>query len=206
MFITFEGLDYSGKTTQAKLLVEHLTKRGKEVVFLREPGGTSISEKIREILLDKMHLELTQIAELFLFSAARTQLVNQIIKPALEKGKIVVCDRYYDSTTAYQGFGRGINLDDVKTLNRIATSGLTPGLTIYVDVAVDELFRRQEAAGVSADRMESAGTIFFEQVRDGYWTLAQEEPGRFVIIDGSRPVEIIQEDVWKLIEKRIVLK
>src|SRR5260221_8843037 len=114
MFITFEGLDGSGKTTQAALLVERLQAGGSDVVFLREPGGTVVSEKIRDILLDKQHLELSEKAELFLFSAARNQLVGQVICSSLRAGKAVVCDRFYDSTTAYQGYGRGLNLDEVK--------------------------------------------------------------------------------------------
>lgn len=206
MFITFEGLDFSGKTTQAQLLVERLTKFGKQVVFLREPGGTAISEKIREILLDRQHFELNPIAELFLFSAARTQLVTEVIKPALETGKFVVCDRFDDSTTAYQGYGRGIALNDIKEINKIATGGLSPDLTLYVDVTVDEIFRRQHLANTSTDRMESAGRIFFEKVRDGYWALAQEAPERFVVVNGIRPVEIIHEEIWNLIEQRILIK
>ena len=120
MFITFEGIDFSGKTTQATLLVERLKRSGKEVVFLREPGGTPVSEKIRSILLDKQHLDMNPRAELLLFSAARSQLVRQVILPALEKRSVVVCDRFYDSTTAYQGYGRGIELTDILAINRIA--------------------------------------------------------------------------------------
>lgn len=202
MFITFEGIDYSGKSTQAKLLVECLTQRGKEVLFLREPGGTPISEKIREILLDKQNLAMTQKAELFLFSAARTQLVTEIIQPALSSGKCVVCDRFYDSTSAYQGYGRGLNPDDVRTVNRIATSGTTPDLTLFVDVDVEEVFRRQRAGGLPADRMESAGRRFFEQVRAGYRELTTSEPQRFIIINGMRSTETINEEIWDIVQTR----
>ncbi|MDI6766400.1 MAG: dTMP kinase [Bacteroidota bacterium] len=204
MLITFEGLDYCGKTTQAQLLVEQFKQFGKDVLFIREPGGTSISEKIRAILLDKQHNELTQKAELFLFSAARTQLVSEVIRPALEARKIVVCDRFYDSTTAYQGYGRNLNLAEVLAVNKIAIDGIVPDLTIFVDIEIDEIFKRQEAAGVLADRMESSGREFFKKVRDGYWMLAQEVSERFVIVNGKRPVDIIHNEIWHVIEKRII--
>ncbi len=139
MFITFEGLDFSGKSTQATILVEKLKKAHPVVHFLREPGGTKISERIRDILLDKKNLEMTDAAELLLFSAARAQLVKEVIVPALQRGEIVVCDRYYDSTTAYQGYGRGIDLDAVKSINRLATGGTDPDITFFVDIPVDEI-------------------------------------------------------------------
>lgn len=204
MLITFEGLDYCGKTTQARLLIERLKQFGKDVLFIREPGGTSISEKIREILLDKQHNELTQKTELFLFSAARTQLVNEIIRPALEARKIVVCDRFFDSTTAYQGYGRNLNLDDVLAVNKIAIEGIVPDLTFFVDIEIHEISKRQSSAGVSADRMESSGSEFFKKVRDGYWTLAQEESERFIVVNGNRPIDIIHNEIWSVIVKRII--
>ena len=204
MLITFEGIDYSGKSTQAKLLVSRLEKHGKEVVFLREPGGTSISEKIRNILLDKKHLELKQITELFLFSAARTQLVNEVILPALQAGKVVVCDRFYDSTTAYQGYGRGINLDDIQAINRIATSGTKPHVTFFIDIEIDEIFKRQIAAGLSADRMESSGRDFFERVRNGYWKLAEMESGRFIVVSGKLQIDEIHREIWDIVKKQII--
>lgn len=204
MLITFEGLDYCGKTTQAQLLVGRLKQLGKDVLFIREPGGTSISEKIRAILLDNQHNELTQKTELFLFSAARTQLVSEVIRPALGAGKIVICDRFYDSTTAYQGYGRNLNLSEVLAVNKIAIDGIVPNLTIFVDIDIDEISKRQKAAGVSADRMESSGCEFFKKVRDGYWTLAQEESARFVIVNGIRPVDIIHNEIWSVIGKRII--
>jgi dTMP kinase len=204
MFITFEGLDYSGKSTQANLLVERLQKHGKEVIFIREPGGTAISEKIRDILLDKQHLELRQIAELFLFSAARTQVVDEVILPALKSGKVVVCDRFYDSTTAYQGYGRGIDLDDVQAINRIATSGTKPDLTFFIDIEIDEISIRQIAAGLSADRMESSGRDFFERVRNGYWELAEKESNRLIVVGGKQPVEVIHREIWDVVQQRII--
>jgi dTMP kinase len=203
MFITFEGLDRSGKTTQAKLLVGRLKDMHREVLFLREPGGTHLSEKIRDILLDKGHSEMSQTAELFLFSAARSQLVRQIITPALASGVIVICDRFADSTTAYQGYGRSLPLEDVRAINRIAIAGTTPDITVLVDIEPDESFRRQEAAGTVADRMESAGKDFFNAVRSGYLSLSRAEPQRIVVVDGMRPVHVIHEEIWSRIQPRL---
>lgn len=194
MFITFEGLDGSGKTTQARLLIDELKQYGRNVLFLREPGGTGISEKIRAILLDRENLEMTDLAELFLFSAARTQLVDEVIRPALEGGIIVVCDRFYDSTTAYQGYGRGLELDGVRRINSIATEKLAPDLTLILDIPVGEIPRRGRSRQ-DADRMESSGGKFYERVRQGYFEIAAAEPHRCRIIDGLRTISEIQEDI-----------
>ena len=202
MFITFEGLDGSGKTTQAARLADRLKAGGKDVVFLREPGGTVVSEQIRDMLLDKQHLELRQKTELFLFSAARHQLVEQVICPALRAGNAVICDRFYDSTTAYQGYGRGLNLNEVKSINMIATSGTTPDLTVLVDVQLEEIQRRRRVAGVTDDRMELSGVEFYKRVRDGYRALAAEEPKRIVVINGMQPVDVIHNDIWNLVQQR----
>jgi len=202
MFITFEGLDFSGKSTQAKLLVERLKKAKHVVRFLREPGGTKISERIREILLDKSHLEMTEAAELLLFSASRTQLVAEVIVPALQRGEIVVCDRYYDSTTAYQGYGRGFNLEAVRHINKIATAGTDPDLTILVDIPVEEIERRKAAAGMTFDRMESAGREFYERVRKGYLDIARNEPDRLVLVDGLASIDAVKTQVWQAVERR----
>lgn len=203
MFITFEGIDYSGKTTQAKLLVDFLTNRGNKVVFLREPGGTAISEKIREILLDKRNLEMSNRAELFLFSAARTQLVSQVIIPALKNGNIVVCDRYDDSTTAYQGYGRQLDLDQIKTINAMATAGTVPDITVLVDIEPDEITRRQKATGISSDRMESSGKEFYERVRSGFLAIAKTEPNRFFVVNGMRTIEEIQTEIRTMVVQHL---
>jgi len=205
MFVSFEGIDYSGKTTQATLLVERLKQLGKQVVFLREPGGTRVSEKIRTILLDRNHLDISGMTEILLFSAARAQLVHEVILPSLRAGKIVVCDRFYDSTTAYQGYGRGLNLEHVRSLNRIATSGTAPDITILIDINVQESTRRRLAREGAADRMESSGNDFYERVVDGYRQLADAEPDRIVAVDGKRSVEEIQEEVWNIIQKNVLL-
>jgi dTMP kinase len=203
MFITFEGLDSSGKTTQAVLLVKRLEQSGRKVLFLREPGGTAISEMVRKILLDNKHTEMSMKAELFLFSAARTQLVSEVIQPALKEGKIVISDRFYDSTTAYQGYGRELALDEIHAINRIATNGTSPDVTLFIDVAMEELINRKRLSGSSADRMESSGRAFYERVRQGYLAIAKECPSRVIPIDGNLPVEIIHEHIWQIIAGRL---
>jgi dTMP kinase len=219
MLITFEGLDCSGKTTQAKLLVERLEKiqeadddvasehilPGRRVLFLREPGGTDLSERIRTILLDTKHGSMSHTTELFLFSAARAQLVSDVIKPALERGDVVVCDRFYDSTTAYQGWGRGIDHEGVKALNRIATSGVTPDLTFYLDIDSGEVERRKAVAGLREDRMESSGKAFYDRVREGYLEIARTESRRFVVLNGNEPIDVLKERIWAIVLQRLKL-
>lgn len=212
MFVTVEGLDFCGKSTQAARLVKRLETRHEEaglqwpaVRSLREPGGTLISERLREILLDKTHLEMTDLAELFLFSASRAQLVAEVIRPALKRGEIVVCDRFYDSTTAYQGYGRGLNIDNVRHVNTVATSGLEPDLTFFLDVSPDEIIRRRADAGLSPDRMEGSGRVFYERVRNGYEMLARAEPDRIVVIDGMGSIESVEERIWQVVSERMSL-
>jgi dTMP kinase len=205
MFITFEGLDFSGKSTQATILVEKLEHTHAVVHFLREPGGTKISERIRDILLDKKNLEMNDAAELLLFSAARAQLVKEVIVPALQRGEIVVCDRYYDSTTAYQGHGRGIDLAAVKSINRLATGGTDPDITFFVDIPVDEIERRKKKAGMVFDRMESSGRAFYERVRGGYCTIAGDEKHRVITINGMLDVDAIAKNIWTIVQKKLTV-
>jgi dTMP kinase len=212
MFVTVEGLDFCGKSTQAARLVKRLetrhageSQRWPAVRSLREPGGTLISERLREILLDRTHLEMTDLAELFLFSASRAQLVAEVIRPALQRGEIVVCDRFYDSTTAYQGYGRGLNIDDVRHVNTVATSSLRPDLTLFLDVPPDEILRRRADAGLSPDRMEESGRSFYERVRNGYEVMARAEPGRIVMVDGMGSIESVENRVWQVFSERMVL-
>ena len=214
MLITFEGLDCSGKTTQARLLVERLEEAlvGCSVIFLREPGGTDLSERIREILLDKKNNQMSRITEVFLFSAARAQLVTEVIKPALVAGNVVVCDRFFDSTTAYQGWGRGIDIEGINKLNFLATSGITPNLTFYLDIDHNEVERRKSLARPSAgddelfeDRMESSGREFYQRVREGYLDLARTEPQRFFVLDGNEPIESISLKIWNIMRPRLAL-
>jgi dTMP kinase len=207
MFITFEGIDLSGKSTQALHLVTRL-KEGRAssgavpvVRFLREPGGTPISERLREILLDRKYTELNPWAELFLFSAARAQLVSEVIRPALKRGEIVVCDRFYDSTTAYQGYGRGLDLETVRRINMAATGGTDPDLTIVVDIPVEEIGRRRRALGSGPDRMEDAGKEFFDRVRKGYAEIIRHEPHRVVCVDGTGSVRQVEDEVWRAVAR-----
>jgi dTMP kinase len=202
MFISFEGLDSSGKTTQARLLVDDFKKIRKDVLFLREPGGTEISEKIRSILLDRGHHTLSQTTELLLFSAARAQLVAEVIVPALNAGKVVICDRFYDSTTAYQGYGRGLKIEEVEVLNRIAVSGTLPALTLFIDVDLAELRRRRIAAGVTADRMEASGDTFYENVLNGYRAIVRSETQRVRRIDGMRSIDDIHSEIWQIVQTK----
>jgi len=203
MFITFEGLDFSGKTTQARRLVDHLLRTGGPVQFLREPGGTAISERVRAILLDRKNFEMAPLAELFLFSASRAQLVAEVIRPALSRGEIVICDRFDDSTTVYQGYGRGLDLGAILTINTTATGNLSPDLTIIVDITLEEMERRRRATGAAFDRMESSGRAFYERVRAGYLDLSHQDPERCVLVDGMRPEKIIQEEVVSIVQRRL---
>lgn len=200
MFFSFEGIDCSGKTTQAKLLLDKLKELNREVLFLREPGGTEISEQIRQILLNKKNLKMTQISELLLFSASRAQLVSEVIKPELAKGTIVITDRFVDSTTAYQGFGRGLHHGGVKGINAIATNGLMPKRTFFIDITVNEMHERRQGSRQETDRMEMSNEDFYNRVRDGYHQIAKEEPSRFIVINGKQPIDAIHEIIWKEVD------
>jgi len=196
MLITFEGLDYSGKSTQVRLLSDRLTIQDYHVLVLREPGGTEIGEKIRKMLLDKTNTGMTEASELFLFSACRSQLIKDVVLPAMEGGIVVLCDRYYDSTTAYQGYGRGIDLDVIQSINRFATGGLVPDLTFFLDIPIREIEKRISAAKTNKDRMESSGMEFYERVREGYLQIAKKEP-RYHIINGLQPVDDVHEIIYQ---------
>jgi dTMP kinase len=203
MFITFEGIDGSGKSTQARLLSERLKEEGRDCVFLREPGGTEISEKIRTLLLDREHLEMTDLAEVFLFSAARTQLVSEVIRPCIEQGRIVLCDRFYDSTTAYQGYGRGINVEAVDSINRVASQGIVPDFTFILDIELAEIERRRPPSKRITDRMESGGMEFFERVRKGYLEIAKREKHRCFVVPGMKSREEILDDIWVIVQPKL---
>lgn len=204
MFISFEGIDGSGKSTQLTMLRDVLEARGHEVITIREPGATLLSESIREILLSNKQT-ITSTAELLLFSSARTQLVEMIIEPALQQGKFILCDRYVDSTTAYQGYGRQLNMENVRSCNTIATRGVMPHVTFFIDVAYEQAQQRMQfTPGTSEpDRMERSGREFFERVRDGYLQIATSEPQRFVVIDGHRRREEIHAEIVAVLETRM---
>ena len=194
MLITFEGLDFSGKSTQIQLLVDRLKRERVDVLLVREPGGTSIGERIRSLLLDRNVAGMSTVGELFLFSASRVQLVEEVIKPALARGTIVICDRFYDSTTAYQGWGRGIPLEAVRAINGTAAGGLVPDVTVFLDMPPGMIEARISKRNLK-DRMESNDRTFYERVRNGYLALAKEEK-RFFVVDGTQSVEQLHEQIW----------
>lgn len=197
LFITFEGPDGCGKTTQMKLLAEYLEKKGEEVVLTREPGGKGLGEKVREILLN-YDGEVSDRCESFLFLADRAQNIDIIVNPAVKAGKIVLCDRHIDSTVAYQGYGRGLDIERINMLNNLATNGKKPDLTFVFDVDVETSMKR---VGKEKDRMESAGIDFHNCVRQGYLELAKQEPNRIKVIDATKSIEEIHDEVINILNK-----
>jgi len=201
MFITFEGIDFCGKSTQVKLLQEFLVKRGDAVKIIREPGGTEISEKIRTILLDRKHLNLATETEIFLFSASRAQLVREVIQPYLEKNYYVLSDRFHDSTTAYQGFGREIPLASVEQINNLVIGKTIPDITFFIDIPTEEAEKRkQQNASVELDRIEISKIDFYERVRKGYFYLAEKER-RIKVINGLQNITTIHHEIIAEVEK-----
>lgn len=194
LFVTFEGIDGSGKTTQVQEFIRRLKEASLPFLLVREPGGTEIGEKIRDILLDKANSDIFPITELLLYSASRHQLIRQSVLSALQNGEIVVLDRFFDSTTAYQGFGRGIDLSFIKRLNSIATESLKPDLTIILDIPVSE--REKRLSMQKLDRMEMEDFDFNERVRQGFLSIAKEEPERIKVIDGTLSSGNISKIVW----------
>jgi dTMP kinase len=202
MFITFEGIDKSGKTTQSTILIDRLKEKGLDVLFLREPGGTRISEMIRDILLDSNNSEMFPQTEYLLYSASRAQLVNQVIRPALEQKKAVICDRFYDSSSAYQGFGRGIGLSVIEFINNFA-AGIRPDITFFIDVDLEESKHRLNKQNIEKDRLESAGDEFFNKVRSGFFEVAEKESDRFFILNGKLPKVELSGEIWKIVENKL---
>jgi len=196
LFITFEGVDGCGKTTQMKILSEYLKEKNFEVLLTREPGAKGLGERIREILLH-YDGEVSSKAESFLFLADRAQHIDTIINPAVEQGKIVLCDRHTDSTIAYQGYGRNIDIERLKYLNNLATGSRNPDLTFVFDIDIETSMSR---VGKEKDRMESAGKEFFNKVRSGYLEIAKLEPNRVKVIDATRAIDEIAEDVKRIVE------
>jgi dTMP kinase len=200
MFISFEGIDFSGKSTQIELLKDYLVEHGKKVEVLREPGGTEISEKIRNILLDNKNLEMFGEAELLLFSASRAQLVREKIRPYLEKGIYVISDRFHDSSTAYQGYGRGVPLGIVDNVHSLAIGDTIPELTFFIDIPVGIANeRRKKKSKGKLDRIELADLEFYNRVRSGYLEIARKEE-RFKVIDGTQTIETIQNQIISELE------
>jgi dTMP kinase len=193
MFITFEGLDFCGKSTQVQLLEKLLIGEGHKVKIIREPGGTSISEKIRNVLLDKKNSEMLIETELVLFAASRAQLVGEVIIPLLDKNAFVISDRFHDSSIAYQAFGRGINLEFVSELQKFVIGKAVPDLTFLIDIPIDEVVRRKALVKqVQLDRIERSKMDFYEKVREGYLYLSEKEK-RFRKIDGTLTIDQIHK-------------
>ena len=199
LFITFEGADGCGKTTQIKMLKDYLENSGYDVVLTREPGAKGLGEKVREILLN-YDGEVSDRCESFLFLADRAQNIDTIVNPAVKAGKIVLCDRHIDSTVAYQGYGRGLDLERINMLNRLATDGKMPDLTLVFDIDVETSMQR---VGKNKDRMESAGIEFHNKVRNGYLEIAKLNPERVKVIDGRESIEKVFENVKNLINKTL---
>jgi dTMP kinase len=200
MFITFEGLDFCGKSTQVQLLEKYFVENGKQVKIIREPGGTQISEKIRDILLDKKNSEMSIETELILFSASRSQLVKQVIIPALEQKYFVISDRFHDSSIAYQAFGRKIDLEFVENLQRFVIGKAVPGITFFLDIPITEVIKRKsKVKRIELDRIELSEMDFYERVREGYLYLAKKEK-RFVKIDGQLSIEEINKFIIDKVE------
>ena len=205
MFITFEGIEGSGKTTQQQRLAEHLRGRGKSVVITKEPGGTPLADRIRAILLDSANV-IDPVAEVFLFAASRRQHTTEIIEPAIARGEVVLCDRYADSTLAYQGFGRLNDLDRLRMLNDWATHSLVPDITLLFDLAEDVGLRRARsrnaAATLDEGRFELEDLRFFRRIREGYLSMAVAEPKRFVVIDADGSVDEVFARTLEALSRR----
>ncbi len=185
-FITIEGSEGCGKSTQSKFLVDHLTAKGFPVKLVREPGGVVISEKVREILLDKKNTRMNNECETLLYMAARAQLVEEVVMPELGRGTVLVCDRFLDSTVAYQGYGCGVSVEAIKAMGLFATKGVVPDLTFFLDLPTEEGLRRR---GTERDRIELRSMEYHERVRAGYHQIARSEPDRVIVIDGRKSKE-----------------
>ncbi len=204
MFISLEGIEGTGKTTQIRLVADRLRREGYKVVTTVEPGGTRIGERVRDILLDIRHKNMVPVAELLLYNAARAQHLVEVILPSLKEGKIVLTDRFSDSTIAYQGYGRGIDLKILYETDGVATMGIKPDLTLLFDLDVEEGLKRNMGIN-KVDRLELEDVTFHEKVRAGFIELSRKEPERFEIIDASMPVTIITEIVLEAVKKRVRL-
>ena len=207
LFIPFEGLDKAGKTTQITRLATRLERLGHTVFSTREPGGTPLCEEIRQILMKKQSEKLVDEAELLLFSASRAQLLREKLWPELDAGHIVLCDRFADSTTAYQGYARGMDLEFIRQLNSYAIGNRWPDLTLFLDLTVEESFKRLgkvlDTTKAEVDRFEIESRRFYEQVRKGFQELAAGHPERIVTLDASQSVEDLDEQIWKIVQKRL---
>lgn len=206
LFITLEGPEGSGKTTQVRRLVEALNLHGFAVLALREPGGTAIGEQIRDVLHAMRNQEMHARTEILLYCASRAQLVEQVIRPCLASGGVVVCDRYADSTLAYQGYGRGLDLEILRTILGFATGGLKPDLTLYLDVDVETGLSRKRVGGAEWNRMDDLPVDLHRRVRAGYLEMAAQEPARWRVVDAARDEQAIASDIWRIVQAYVPLK
>lgn len=195
-FITFEGIDSCGKSVQLELLSQKIVNHGKSVTIIREPGGTEIAEKIRTITLENSSESMNPLTEFLLFSAARAQLVENKISPLLASGHIILCDRFYDSSTAYQGYGRGIDISFILSLNDFVSQKIVPDTTYLFDITVSEMQSRITKNNVRVDRMESESLQFYERVRQGYLNIARDNSGRFVVLNGHESIDVLESEIW----------
>jgi dTMP kinase len=198
LFITFEGIEGCGKSTHSKLLFDYLKKMGFCCVHTREPGGTRLGEAVRDVLLDSKNIDISDLTELFLFEACRAQIVQEVISPALGKKCIVICDRFSDATVSYQGYGGRVDLTKIRALDKIATNGVSPDMTILLDIDTLEGLKRARKKGI--DRMESKDTAYHKRVRAGYLKLAKENPERIKIIKVNGPIDKVQAKIRSEVE------
>ncbi len=204
LLISFEGIDGSGKSTQCKMLYHELLDRGYGVHLYREPGGTTISEKIRDILLDRENVEMSPITEMLLYFSSRNQLISEKVLPALERGEIVLLDRFVDSTIAYQGYGRDLSLESIRKVAEVAIGALSPDLTILVDTPLDTAETRMDNREL--DRLEAENVEFKERTRNGYLQLVKDEPHRFLLLDGRETIEVLKDSVIERVDQMLESK
>lgn len=202
IFISFEGIEGTGKTTQAGFLAERLVAEGRDVVLTYEPGGTVIGKRIREVLLRPDHREMSYVTELLLYNADRAQHLKEKILPAVGEGKVVITDRFSDSTVAYQGYGRGIDLTLLSSIDSISTGGIRPDLTILFDLDVEQGLMRNKRVN-KVDRLELEDVEFHKKVRNGFLKIAETEPDRIKIVDASMPIEQVKEAIWEIVLKYV---
>jgi len=204
LFITFEGGEGCGKSYQARMLYKRLLQSAIPVLLTHEPGGTALGKKIRQLVKHAQNTDISPLTELMLFNASRTQLIAEVIQPALQREEIVICDRYADSTTVYQSYGRGLNLEMVRMVNDTATGGLTPDLTVLLDIPAEAGLARKSVR--RQDRFEQEDIAFHWRVRQGYLTLAAQEPARWLVIDATQPRMKVTDIIWKRVRKLISQK
>ena len=197
LFITFEGGEGCGKSVQSRALYNRLSQLAIPAVLTHEPGGTPLNKKIRDLLKQADDISISPLAELLLFNASRTQLIDEVIRPELEKGRVIICDRYADSTLAYQSYGRGLDLETVRAINDIATQGLKPDLTILLNISAQEGLARKK----KRDRFEQEDITFHQRVREGYLELAANDPQHWVVVDASQSKAKIKEIVWLIVSQ-----